>query len=201
MEKYIEQYRFIYDVLPSYGSAILINQQISDICSVKWLISARKGLFVILDKEGVTMLQKATDSLIVICHNILTKKYNTVEGVIDGATYLTFNEKDEIVKHFTFDVIAKPSYVLTATSDVFDRCLCVVDSENVNSDTTKRLIQRKVFNYAKVMLDIDLNTDTKLDWKIECEKMCEHPADYVFLLDDQVAFTLMFADDYQVIID
>ena len=201
MEKYIEQYRFIYDVLPSYGSAILINQQISEICSVKWLISARKGLFVILDKEGVTMLQKATDSMIVICHNILTKKYNTVEGVTDGATYLTFNEKDEIIKHFTFDVIAKPSYVLTATSDVFDRCLCVVDSENVNSDTTKRLIQRKVYNYAKVMLDSDLSTDTKLDWKIECEKMCEHPADYVFLLDGQVAFTLMFADDYQVVND
>lgn len=199
MGEYTKQRKFIDDVLPCYGHAVLINEQISDTSFVLWLISTKRGLYVIINKDGIDMLMKATESMIVICYNILTKKYDTVENVLDKAIMMNFPENDNMDKHFTFDVIAKPSYVLTATSDVFDKCLCVVDAYSLDKHTTKRLIQRKLYAYCKTILNLNLDTETTIDWKIECEKLCEHPADYVFMLDNYVAFTLMFADDYEIV--
>ena len=201
MEKYTEQHKFIDNVLPCYGQAILINERITEISVLKWLVSTKQGMFVIVDKDDVVMCQKATESMIVICYNILVKKYETVDKVLDRATYIRFPLNDNIDKHFTFDVYVKPSYVLTVTSDVFDKCLCVIDAENVDSYATKRLIQRKLFSYCKTILNLDLETETKIDWKGECEKICENPADYVFMLDNFVAFTLMFADNYITVND
>ena len=198
MGDYIEQHKFIDNVLPSYGQAILINEKISFTSFVLWLISTKRGLYVIINKDGIDMLMKATESMIVICYNILTKKYNTVENVLDKAIMMNFTENDNLDKHFTFDVIAKPSYVLTATSDVFDKCLCVVDADSLDKHTTKRLIERKLFVYCNNILDVDLDTISKIDWGIECERLCEHPADYVFLLGN-VSFTLMFADNYEIV--
>ena len=105
MGDYIEQHKFIDNVLPSYGQAILINEKISFTSFVLWLISTKRGLYVIINKDGIDMLMKATESMIVICYNILTKKYNTVENVLDKAIMMNFPENDNLDKHFTFDVI------------------------------------------------------------------------------------------------
>lgn len=199
MGDYIEQHKFIDNVLPSYGQAILINEKISFTSFVLWLISTKRGLYVIVNKDGIDVLQKATESMIVICYNILVRDYKTISNVLDKAIMMNFPENDNLEKHFTFDVIAKPSYVLTATSDVFDKCLCVVDADSLNKHTTKQLIQRKLFAYCNNILDVDLDTISKIDWKIECDKLCEHPADYVFTLDNGVSFTLMFADNYEIV--
>ena len=43
------------------------------------------------------------------------------------------------------------------------------------------------------------DTISKIDWKIECDKLCEYPANYVFTLDNGVSFTLMFADNYEIV--
>lgn len=198
MKTYTKQHKFIDNVLSSYGQAILINEKISFTSFVLWLISTKRGLYVIINKDGIDMLMKATESMIVICYNTLTKKYDTVENVLDKAIMMNFPENDNLDKHFTFDVIAKPSYVLTATSDVFDKCLCVVDADSLDKHTTKRLIQRKLFAYCNNILDVDLDTISKTDWGIECERLCEHPADYVFVLGN-VSFTLMFADNYEIV--
>ena len=199
MKTYTKQHKFIDNVLPSYGQAILINDKISVTSFVLWLISTKRGLYVIINKDGIDMLMKATESMIVICYNILTKKYDTVENVLDKSIKMNFQENDNLDKHFTFDVIAKASYVLTATSDVFDKCLCVVDADSLDKHTTKQLIQRKLFTYCNNILDLDLDTISKIDWKIECDKLCEHPANYVFTLGNGVSFTLMFADNYEIV--
>lgn len=199
MGDYIKQHKFIDNVLPSYGQAILINEKISVTSFVLWLISTKRGLYVIINKDGIDMLMKATESMIVICYNILVRDYKTINNVLDKAIMMNFPETDSLDKHFTFDVIAKPGYVLTATSDVFDKCLCVVDADSLDKHTTKRLIQRKLFAYCNNILDVDLDTISKIDWKIECDKLCEHPADYVFTLGNGVSFTLMFADNYEIV--
>ena len=199
MKTYTKQHKFIDNVLPSYGQAILINDKISVTSFVLWLISTKRGLYVIINKDGIDMLMKATESMIVICYNILTKKYDTVENVLDKSIMMNFPENDNLDKHFTFDVIAKASYVLTATSDVFDKCLCVVDADSLDKHTTKQLIQRKLFTYCNNILDLDLDTISKIDWKIECDKLCEHPANYVFTLGNGVSFTLMFADNCEIV--
>lgn len=199
MRDYIEQHKFIDNVLPCYGHAVLINEKISLTSFVLWLISTKRGLYVIVNKDGIDMLMKATESMIVICYNILVRNYKTINNVLDKAIMMNFPENDNLEKHFTFDVIAKPSYVLTATSDVFDKCLCVVDADSLDKHTTKQLIQRKLFAYCNNILDVDLDTISKIDWKIECDKLCEHPANYVFTLGNGVSFTLMFADNYEIV--
>ena len=199
MGDYIEQHKFIDNVLPSYGQAILINEKISFTSFVLWFISTKRGLYVIVNKDGIDVLQKATESMIVICYNILVRNYKTINNVLDKAIIMNFPENDNLEKHFTFDVIAKPSYVLTATSDVFDKCLCVVDADSLDKHTTKQLIQRKLFAYCNNILDVDLYTISEIDWKIECEKLCENPADYVFTLGNGVSFTLKFADNYEIV--
>ena len=199
MRDYIEQHKFIDNVLPCYGHAVLINEKISLTSFVLWLISTKRGLYVIVNKDGIDILQKATESMIVICYNILVRNYKTINNVLDKAIMMNFPENDNLEKHFTFDVIAKPSYVLTATSDVFDKCLCVVDADSLDKHTTKQLIQRKLFAYCNNILDVDLDTISKIDWKIECDKLCEHPANYVFTLGNGVSFTLMFADNYEIV--
>ena len=199
MGDYIEQHKFIDNVLPCYGHAVLINEKISFTSFVIWLISTKKGLYVIVNKDGIDVLQKATESMIVICYNILVRNYKTINNVLDKAIMMNFPENDNLEKHFTFDVIAKPSYVLTATSDVFDKCLCVVDADSLDKHTTKQLIQRKLFAYCNNILDVDLYTISEIDWKIECEKLCENPADYVFTLGNGVSFTLKFADNYEIV--
>lgn len=199
MGDYIEQHKFIDNVLPCYGHAVLINEKISFTSFVIWLISTKKGLYVIVNKDGIDVLQKATESMIVICYNILVRNYKTINNVLDKAIIMNFPENDNLEKHFTFDVIAKPSYVLTATSDVFDKCLCVVDADSLDKHTTKQLIQRKLFAYCNNILDVDLYTISEIDWKIECEKLCENPADYVFTLGNGVSFTLKFADNYEIV--
>ena len=199
MRDYIEQHKFIDNVLPCYGHAVLINEKISLTSFVLWLISTKRGLYVIVNKDGIDVLQKATESMIVICYNILVRNYKTINNVLDKAIMMNFPENDNLEKHFTFDVIAKPSYVLTATSDVFDKCLCVVDADSLDKHTTKQLIQRKLFAYCNNILDVDLDTISKIDWKIECDKLCEHPANYVFTLGNGVSFTLMFADNYEIV--
>lgn len=199
MGDYIEQHKFIDNVLPCYGHAVLINEKISLTSFVLWLISTKRGLYVIVNKDGIDILQKATESMIVICYNILVRNYKTINNVLDKAIMMNFPENDNLEKHFTFDVIAKPSYVLTATSDVFDKCLCVVDADSLDKRTTKQLIQRKLFAYCNNILDVDLDTISKIDWKIECDKLCEYPANYVFTLGNGVSFTLMFADNYEIV--
>lgn len=199
MGDYIKQHKFIDNVLPSYGQAILINKQIAETSFVIWLISTKKGLYVIVNKDGIDVLQKATESMIVICYNTLVRDYKTINNVLDKAIMMNFPETDSLDKHFTFDVIAKPGYVLTATSDVFDMCLCVVDADKLDSYITKLLIQKKIFSYCQTILYLDLETETKIDWKIECDKLCEHPADYVFTLGNGVSFTLRFADNYEIV--
>lgn len=199
MGDYIKQHKFIDNVLSSYGQAILINKQIAETSFVIWLISTKKGLYVIVNKDGIDVLQKATESMIVICYNTLVRDYKTINNVLDKAIMMNFPETDSLDKHFTFDVIAKPGYVLTATSDVFDMCLCVVDADKLDSYITKLLIQKKIFSYCQTILYLDLETETKIDWKIECDKLCEHPADYVFTLGNGVSFTLRFADNYEIV--
>lgn len=199
MKTYTKQHKFIEDVLPSYGQAILINKQITETSFVIWLISTKKGLYIIVNKDGIDVLQKATESMIVICYNILVKEYENINNVLDKAIMMKFPETDSLDKYFTFDVIAKPSCVLTVTSDVFDMCLCVVDADKLDSHITKRLIQKKICSYCQTILYLDLETETKIDWKIECDKLCEHPADYVFTLGNGVSFTLMFVDNYEIV--
>ena len=200
MGEYTKQQKFIDDVLPCYGNAILISEKISETSSVLWLIHTKKGYFVIVNKEGFDVLQKATESMIVICYNVLIGKYKTLENVLDKAIMMNFPDNDDLSKHFTFDIIAKPSYVLTATSDVFDMCLCVINADSIDKETTKQFIKRKIYTYCKNVLELDLETEAKvINWKTECDKLCEHPADYVFMLDNYVAFTMMYADNYEFV--